>query len=217
MDYGICQLCGEDRLLLRASHLVPSSLYRHMKPGTAQFGLITTATGVSRKGQSPGGQSLSGHTWMDTCSTVEPVATDLFCGRCDNDRFGAWDFYAHHILAERLSGARLDGARRLIEPIHYGRLKLFLWSVFWRAALAPDERFPALAKLPLAELRSRLRTADPAEPDYLPVSIFVNDGPAAAWSTLPLTDNVALIAGRYAFVWGGPASLHRDRLEVTIV
>lgn len=210
MDYGICRLCGEDRLLLRASHLIPSSLYRHMKPGAALFGVLAPAAGVSQKGQ-----SLSGHTLMDTCTPIEPVVADLFCGPCDNDIFGALDFYAHHVLAERLPGARHEGAAQIIEPVHYGRLKLFLWSIFWRAAVSGDQRFAALSDLPLEELRRRLLAADPGEPDFLPVAVLVHDGPDANWPARLPPDAVAIVAGRYAFVWGGPPTLTRDRLVVT--
>jgi hypothetical protein len=202
MGYGTCRLCGEEHLLLRASHVIPSSLYRHMKPEAPQFGVIVWREGV---------------VTTASLSPIEPIAADLLCGPCDNDLFGAWDCYSHHVLAERLPGARREGTTCVIEPIHYGRLKLFLWSVFWRAAVSGDVRFSTLADLPLAELQNRFLTADPGEPEFLPASVFVNDGPVEIWRALPLQNAFAVIAGRYAFVWGGPVILHRDRLDVSVV
>lgn len=240
LTIGTCRLCGEARPLLRKSHLVPSSLYRHMKPGSALFGLVTPSAGVSLKGQ-----SLWGHTLLDTRTAAEPVGSDLLCTACDSHLLGALDFYGHHVLAERLSGARRDGDSLIVEPVHYGRLKLFLWSVFWRVTVSADERFTALAAfIPLEDLRQRMLSGDPGEPELYPVSVMLLDQ-AQLWCLAqkghPTMDPVVpfnltaqrescsqpwylapkghpsfwLVAGRYCFVWGRAPTLTRERLSIS--
>lgn len=210
LPVGTCRLCGETRPLLRESHLVPSSLYRHMKPGSARFGLLATGEGVSQRGQ-----SLLEHASLDTRTAADPVAVGLLCASCDNDLLGRLDFYGHHVLAERLPGARQDGDALIIEPIHYGRLKLFLWSVIWRAAASADDRFAALtAAVPLEDLRQRLLTGTPGEPELHPVSVTLLDQ-AQPWCLAPKGHpRILLVAGRYGLAWGGAPTLTRERLLV---
>lgn len=131
----ICQLCKNDKILIRRSHIIPNFMYEGLfneKHFIADFDLIGDR-----------GTRFQPNGYYDS---------NLLCEECDNVLIGRLENYAKIILFG--GEGKFSDYHRIeqevdvlgntilhIKNIDYQRFKLFLLSVLWRASLSKQKIF----------------------------------------------------------------------------
>jgi hypothetical protein len=149
---GLCKYCEQDKPLVDA-HIVPASFCREMLDPGEQFLLLVSKNPAEFIKRSP----------------IGPYDQNILCRECE-DRFQTLDDYGARLLIQgRDSEFRLhaDGELPLYvaDYFDYARLKLFVLSVLWRAAVS-QHRFCSRVELGprLARVRQMLEDSDPGSP-----------------------------------------------------
>jgi len=123
----LCKFCNQDRPLVKA-HVVPEAFFRDLKTGDMPLFLISSD---ARK--------------RPIRSQTGPYDRGILCRPCEN-KFEDWDNYAAKLLIndrdtafERVAVGEFDVF--VAKAFDYEKLKLFLISVIWRAAVSTNPLF----------------------------------------------------------------------------
>lgn len=130
-----CQLCGEEKVLLKKSHIIPDFMYKGLFDEKHRIVLAD----------------------LNNLKRIKSIPTgiydaNLLCIDCDGKKIGALETYASKalyggelpnnecpIFSERVGP---DGIKSLfIENISYNKFKLFLLSILWRAHHSKNKFF----------------------------------------------------------------------------
>ena len=137
---GICKLCGEQKILLNKSHIIPEFMYRSLFDEHHQIHKFEPNSYFSgeSKIQKPSSGDYEG---------------SLLCAECDNERIGDLESYAapflyakgdlpDHIKAVVKNYRGEDGfGYSTIGNTNYTKFKLFLLSILWRASVSKRDFF----------------------------------------------------------------------------
>ena len=146
----LCRLCVQARDLCR-SHIIPNALFRRIKQRDA--GKAIRFDDLR--------ESLIEHT-------SESWYEQLLCTDCEQ-RLGKLDKYGVEALRTARKAAANQAHGILIDPLDYTRLKRFLTSILWRAAVStlPEFHQVALPGTYADEIRKSLLTERALAPNQL--------------------------------------------------
>src|SRR6266436_4264857 len=126
---GICQLCREESVLVRA-HITPLAFHRHMQSDVTLAPVVVGSASDSFPLRRPGGL----------------YDEELLCDPCEK-RFGPWDQYGAECLLQRFKG----DAQPIVfkgETIAYQinnwdeeKFRMFVLSLLWRAVATTNPVF----------------------------------------------------------------------------
>ncbi len=146
-----CQLCGEDKKLIKA-HIIPQCLYTPLK--------------------NPSGPIMQVFKTPDTPPRRTPTGeydTGILCADCDNHKLGCFDRYAGELLLKNLD-VNTTKKYYVVQEYSYSSLKLFFLSVLWRMSVST---LPSVKKVKLgpfeAQIRDMLLRKDAGPPETFPI------------------------------------------------
>lgn len=166
-----CQLCLEDKPLIRRSHIVPNFMYKSLFSSNRKL--------VSVNINNPHEKikyMQSGYT-----------EGDLLCANCDNKILGSLERYAsNHIYSEPsaksgVSKNEYPGEGEIIpcvryENLDYTKTKLFFLSILWRCHISKNKTFSMVDLGPHAEVfRKMIIENDPGDEDEYEVILIKID------------------------------------------
>lgn len=144
---SMCCLCLEDKDLISNSHIIPDFLYQDLYDEKHRMvrtvGLNVKTAQKIQTGEKEGG---------------------LLCAKCDNEILGSLETYASRVLFTGKESIRVqnvlhpDGqlTSTLCEDLNYGKFKLFLLSLLWRASISKNAFFSHVHLGPLEESVRRM-------------------------------------------------------------
>jgi len=186
----VCQLCREEKTLLKKSHIIPNFMYKGLYGQTHKLVEIDLASMKKVR------TTFSGY-----------YEKGILCARCDNELLSKYETYASaalynqgktsvgtNVTKDLMSGN--DGLQYYsYTNLDYTKLKLFFLSILWRAHIAKQPFFSEVDLGRYAEkIRLMLLAGDPGKEDELETSLiqFEDDG-SRPYGTLiefrKLTDN----------------------------
>jgi len=169
-----CQLCNEEKPLLKKSHIIPNFMYKDLY-GTEHKLVLVGLEKLERKGI-----TYSGF-----------FEKNILCANCDNELLSSLECYAsstifnsgnskkrQQIKIEDIFGR--DGLPSVrYHDLDYSKIKLFLLSILWRAHISTNQFFETVQLGQYAEkIRTMLINKDAGEEDFLETCIvkIKNDG-----------------------------------------
>ncbi len=174
MNVGKCNLCLQERPLLKKSHIIPDFIYResniyhkdhtiHKIDLTQSFRGNVTKRGKQRSGEYEG---------------------SILCQNCDGKIIKEYEDYAKVILYGKESSNvnkllySFSYGEIAVENIDYRKLKLFFLSILWRAAISSRPFFKEiiLDEKKLEELREMIFTGNPKNNLDFPMLFFLDAG-----------------------------------------
>jgi len=175
----LCKFCNQDRPLVKA-HVVPEAFYRELKTGDMPLFLISSDAGK-----------------RPVRSQIGPYDTGILCRKCE-DQFQDWDDYAATFLIksrdtafERVPVGEFDVF--VASKFDYSKLKLFLVSVVWRAAVSTNPLFDKVRLGPRVDRAKELLNArtpgDPSEFAFVLSRLQSSrrDAPDPKFATMPFS------------------------------
>jgi len=180
MAEQICNLCKEEKALIKKSHIMSEFLHKdmydekHKLRAFAVSELLEKNPRISR----PSTGSYEGK---------------LLCADCDNGIIGGYESYASKLYKNTLTGdskpicrysKALDGVKVLeLSNLNYSSFKLFLLSLLWRAHISSRAEYSDVDLGPYAEkIRNQLLNRDSSTDDDIIISITKLD-PRANFSS----------------------------------
>jgi len=166
-----CKLCGEEKPLLKKSHIFPEFLHRELYDEKHRLIKInlTVETHRIEKISNP----LKGE-----------YDENLLCKECDGNRIGSFESYVGKILskAELPEQQKLKCEKIVIETgfeflkinnLDYRIVKLFLLSILWRSGISKRQTFKEVS-LGLYEekIRMKLFENEPSTDNDIPIVIL---------------------------------------------
>lgn len=166
-----CKLCGEEKPLLKKSHIFPEFLHRELydeKQRLMKINLMVEPHGIGKVSKLPKGE----------------YEQNLLCQECDGNRIGSFESYVGKILSnaempeeqkpecEKIENE--EGFEFLrINNIDYKLLKLFLLSILWRASISKRQTFREVS-LGLYEekIRMKLFENEPSTDNDIPIVVL---------------------------------------------
>ena len=131
---GICNLCREEKDLIKKSHIIPDFFY-------VESGLFSK-THWLKKIKSDEFHQPKKHSSLPTGE----YEGGILCKSCDNEIIGSYEDYIRKVLYGGLSKrnsvyfSQVKGAIK-IEELNYDKFTLFFLSILWRAAISSREMF----------------------------------------------------------------------------
>jgi hypothetical protein len=124
----LCKFCNEERPLINA-HIVPEAFFRDMKSSDEAMLYLLSSNAEKRPKRTP----------------IGPYDPGILCRSCE-EQFQEWDDYgAKLLIADRDTAFRKISVAEfdvfVADEFDYTKLKLFLISVVWRAAVATHPTF----------------------------------------------------------------------------
>ncbi len=168
----ICNLCLEDKPLLRHSHIIPDFMYQLMFDDKhfLHRGAVAHPENMKRV---PTGE----------------YEGDLLCHRCDNEIIGEYESYASVALfggdlpaqeSPIFAATKFpDGLRVIhIEYLNYSKFNLFLLSVLWRASITSRDFFRNVKLGADSEesIRQMLLNGKAGDPFFYPILMVAPQG-----------------------------------------
>ena len=161
----ICRLCLKDRKLAD-SHIIPEFIYKSMYDKNHRF-LEMPDVDVGKVGYQQKG-----------------YREQLLCfGRdgCENRLNHYYEQYARKLFVDSLPPPESPNSKRLVfKSLKYGRFKLFILSVLWRASISSHPMFERinLGDVHEEKIRLLLLASDPGAPSAYPCAIvaIMNNG-----------------------------------------
>lgn len=162
-----CNLCLEEKPLIKKSHIIPDFLYDGIYD-EKHFLHIWDVVKMEPAGKAPTGI----------------YDRHILCEKCDNELIGKLETYARKVFFGGEKNEKLKPLfeakapdRLTIENIDYSKFKLFLLSILWRAHISSNTFFKNIELGPYAEqIREMLANNDPGEEDQLETCIiFYNE------------------------------------------
>lgn len=166
-----CQLCLEDKPLIRRSHIVPNFMYKSL-------------FSISRKLVSVNINNLNEKIKYMQSGYTE---SNLLCADCDNRVLGSLERYAsNHIYSEPsaksgVSRKEYPGEGEIIpyiryENLDYTKTKLFFLSILWRCHISKNNTFSMVDLGPYGEIfRKMIIENDPGDEDEYEVILIKID------------------------------------------
>ncbi|HAT3858317.1 hypothetical protein ACKOUJ_07545 [Legionella pneumophila] len=145
----ICQLCFQNKKLVR-SHVIPESFYKNAYPNAD--GILVSQNDHSKR--LPIG-----------------IYDKILCQECEN-KFSVWDGYGNNFFNVIITSdhspiqrnGKVIGDR--IDEVDYDKLKLFIVSILWRAAVCNNSFFDQISLGPFRDtLRTMILTSDAGSED----------------------------------------------------
>jgi hypothetical protein len=136
MKTGTCKLCGQEKILIDKSHIIPKKFHHHTSHEIQKYfddDLTDVAYIYSQNGrekQIQNGLYVGG----------------ILCNDCENF-IGRWDNYAQKLLIKEINIDAIAEKQELtkeiqkIQNIDYKLLKLFFMSILWRSHITRDNYF----------------------------------------------------------------------------
>ena len=154
MKKGICKLCGQQKKLLKQSHIYPSFIYKGVFDNTNRTLLASLKDNRGPRFYQTG--------FYDK---------NVLCEHCDNVIIGRLERYAASVLPPPTTNAHTSVVAQLendqlttlhITGMDYKQLKLFVLSLLWRAHHSSNEFFQKV-HIPTHEpiLRKMIMEGDP--------------------------------------------------------
>lgn len=157
-----CKLCLLDKPLIKESHIIPDFLYKELYD--EKHSIIRVDAKLERSFSIFNGE-------------YEP---NILCKECDNEVLGKLESYASvafyggaHSDIKTENHRKPDGLEYIsVEGMEYGKFKLFLLSLLWRASISQREFFTNVSLGPHEEkIRRMLIAGDPGAPERYPCII----------------------------------------------
>lgn len=166
---GVCQLCGQERELIKSSHIIPEFMYKPLFDADRQMHMRS----LTRPG--------------DNGKTVQTGIYDkhILCEDCDNRRIGQMEQYVAAVLFGGHAGSvtyqgsqNPDGSHSIkMAGLDYRKFKLFFLSVLWRAHISKNKFFEKInIGSTAAIIRDMLLSEDPDKESRFRVSVMVMKG-----------------------------------------
>lgn len=164
---GICNLCREEKDLIKKSHIIPDFFY-------VESGLFSE-THRLKKIKSDEFHQPKKHSSLPTGE----YEGEILCKTCDNKIIGGYEDYVRKVLYGGLSKknyvcfSQVKGGIK-IEELDYDKFKLFLLSILWRAAISSREMFSEIIvdKVNLEKLRIMIFEGKAKRKRTYPVNIW---------------------------------------------
>jgi hypothetical protein len=140
---GTCTLCGEERALVR-SHIIPLAFHRHVQSVPDKPPVVIGSAANSFPQRSPGGI----------------YDEELLCDPCEQ-RFGPWDQYGAECLLQRWdedAKTQTWNSEVFVYEVDNwdeARLRMFVLSLLWRAAVTTKPFFRRVTLGPPIRLAAR--------------------------------------------------------------
>lgn len=144
---SICFLCLKDKDLISNSHIIPDFMYQDLYDDKHRM-IRTVGLNVKTARKIQTGEKEG----------------ELLCAKCDNEILGSLEGYASRVLFTGEESIRVqnvlhpDGqlTSTLCEDLDYGKFKLFLLSLLWRASISRNAFFSQVQLGPLEESVRRM-------------------------------------------------------------
>jgi hypothetical protein len=171
-----CRLCGQEKLLIRKSHIIPGWMYKSLFTDGRKIFKFAPA------------QYITGNLEIQMPSDGE-YEGGILCANCDNIIIGQYEDYASrvyssHGLPEKLLPVYTECVSEggikytLVNNLDYKRFKLFLLSILWRASISTRPFFKEVNLGPHeAILRRMILNGNPASTEDYPIMVlsYLND------------------------------------------
>ncbi|MEP6647837.1 MAG: hypothetical protein ABJC12_12180 [Saprospiraceae bacterium] len=192
-----CQLCLQEKKLLKKSHIIPNFLYKRL------FGEDHRLVNVNLGNFDEFNYTHSGY-----------YDKDILCGDCDSNLLGRLETYASNCLyfngseksrsmirTELLGGGDTFPALRF-HNMDYTKLKLFLLSILWRAHISKHPFFQEVQLGPYAEkLRKMLLEHDAGPEDEFEVILLHVDSKQTRPEKALFQPRKMRVDGNYQYVF----------------
>jgi len=174
-----CKLCGQDKELLKRSHIIPDFMYRNL-------GLFNNNHQLYR---------INVQEYLESSEKVSLLPNGeyeggLLCSNCDNVIIGQYENYAKRVLFGGTGKEPccigknfrnpIDGQEiSVFEHVDFLKFKLFLLSILWRASISSRPIFSdvSIASNHETIIRNMLLSGNPGEVgDYPIIALsYLND------------------------------------------
>ena len=158
-----CRLCLQEKTLLKRSHIIPDFMYQEIYDEKHRI-IKFDATKIHKEFMQSGAYQ-----------------GDILCQNCDNVVLQKFEDYAARFLyngkgIHQIQSTHFkldDGLEYLqVENVDYGKFKLFLLSVLWRASISSLPFFDSVKLGPYEEkIRIMLLSGNPGLPESYPCII----------------------------------------------
>lgn len=172
----ICKLCGQEKELIKKSHIIPDFMYQDLYDDKHKLILFSPHDYIN--GQAKQKRASSGD-----------YEGNILCNDCDNKLLGGYEDYA----AKAIFGGQLpEDERPILTPyrnqhgvefsgcrnLNYAKFKLFLLSILWRSSISSRKLFTQINLGPHEEvIRQMILNSNPGDVSDYPIFVmtFVND------------------------------------------
>lgn len=161
----ICQLCLEDKTLLKNSHIIPNFLYKGLFDKKHKIVSVNLSDYSDRKIHQTGFKDK-----------------DILCAECDNNIIGSYERYAsntifgdHQKLDVEIYNGDEEGVPYIrFKNLDYHNLKLFFLSILWKSHLSVNPFFKEidLGKKYAEQIRQMLINHDAGAEDSFEVVLI---------------------------------------------
>jgi len=161
-----CKLCGDNKKLLKKSHIVPEFMYQDLFDEKHRIHevLLKPENQLKGKTRQSGGYDKN-----------------ILCGNCDNKILGRLESYASLVLYGGIeltieySTAKNKSTYISVKEIDYQKFKLFLLSILWRASIS---NLPIFRNVILGQheqvIRGKILSNNPGSSVEYPCAIFTH-------------------------------------------
>ena len=161
-----CKLCGNNKKLLKKSHIVPNFMYQDLFDEKHRIFEVLFKQGdqLKKKSRQSGGYDKN-----------------ILCGNCDNKILGSLERYASLVLYGGIeltienSQDQNKSTYINVNGIDYQKFKLFLLSILWRAGIS---NLPIFQNVNLGEhekiIRDKILSNNPGSSVEYPCAIFTH-------------------------------------------
>jgi len=169
MQRGICRLCGNNRELLKRSHIISDFMYEPAYDAKHRLLVFNPAQEVQRKGQLRRPPSA-------------PYDSNILCLDCDTKTLRNYETYAAKLFfGKNLPPSVAPNVQNYKDPkngfgetyvsnIDYASLKLFMLSLLWRAHISEHSFFTEVSLGPWEQkIRIALLNGLAPDEDHLPM------------------------------------------------
>lgn len=132
----ICQLCRQEKKLLKNSHIIPNFLYKGIFDAKHKFVSVNLDDYGDKKFHQTGFKD-----------------SDILCADCDNGIIGAYERYASNTIfgdhkngaVEAFSGSENELPYIRFKNLDYDLTKLFFLSILWKSHLSTNPFFKTVS------------------------------------------------------------------------
>lgn len=155
MKKGICKLCLQEKLLLKKSHIIPDFMYRDGSLYHPGHKLEMMDLGAAVKGKVEKTRRLSDGVYDQ----------HILCEDCDRRVIGSLESYAKPVLySEDIPGLKSKRKKKrdhlILTDVDYLKMKLFFYSIRWRASISKHRFFKGVDIRPAAMEKLRKMILD---------------------------------------------------------
>jgi len=136
MNIGTCNLCRQEKELIKKSHIIPRQFHHYITSETKKY-FTDVSTGTAYM-YSPQGREKQIQSGLHV--------DGILCKNCENF-IGKWDEYAQNLLLKEIDidsifeKQEITKEIQIIENVNYKLLKLFFLSLLWRIHVARNNYF----------------------------------------------------------------------------